>query len=154
MGLGSHPHRRYYKLVRIRRLLRSVRWKPYLYGERPHAIPIISSSCRVSVLTRPMRSPFIRVLFPCVFAFLLPTLHAGKFYPAQPGEAVAEGQYIVKLKPGIAQSVISTYFPGASINSLRGLNLHLMTLSKGPVANSAATQAALTGMANDAQVEY
>src|SRR5439155_9631611 len=81
-------------------------------------------------LTRPM-SPFtLRIVSVCL-AFAA-VLRAGVQFPTKPGEAVVAGQYLVRLKPGVAASLMAKYFPGASIQSLRALDLHVISLPAGP----------------------
>lgn len=57
-------------------------------------------------------------------------LHGGVVYTAASGDAVVPGQYLVRLKPGVDPALITAHIPGATVQSLRDLNLHLITLPR------------------------
>lgn len=57
-------------------------------------------------------------------------LHGGVVYTAASGDAVVPNQYLVRLKPGVDPSLITAHIPGATVQSLLNLNLHVVTLPR------------------------
>ncbi len=72
----------------------------------------------------------IRIRITSVILGFATLLHGGVVYTASSGDAVVPNQYLVRLKPGIDPSLITAHIPGATIQSLLNLNLHVVTLPR------------------------